>query len=189
MYFTDRNLWWSLKSTSNVNVYALVILICTSYQEVKNMWVTGFLWWNLICKLQVVLKKYEFALVHASDSTCAWCLNSTSATYMCVSGGKKCQFFRKFCVSAKWMIPWFCDDSKYVNNRQKIAGKKSYQCQWFHSISPPLPLFAGGDNFQSKILKWRGSEKNECLRGRKEFLPWILACGAYCFLSKKTSKN
>ena len=26
-------------------------------------------------------------------------------TYVCVSGGKKCQFFGKFCVRTKWMTP------------------------------------------------------------------------------------
>ena len=60
-----------------------------------------------------------------------------------------------------------------------------------HSISSPP--FCWGDNFQSQILKrGRGSEKNECLAGLKEFLPWMFArergC-LPCFLSKKAFKN
>ena len=45
-----------------------------------------------------------------------------------------------------------------------------------------LSLSAGGDNFHSQILKREESEKIECLRGFKEFLPWIFASGLTIFL-------
>ena len=57
-----------------------------------------------------------------------------------------------------------------------------------HSNDWPLrdPPFCWGDelantvdNFQSQILKRGESEKNKCLSGLKEFLPWIFAWGAY----------
>ena len=73
--------------------------------------------------------------------------------------------------------------------------KKQTAKNWFHQDTrdvikyitvSALPLSAEGDNFQSQILQRRGSGKNECLRGLKEFLPWIFVWGAYyCFLSKK----
>ena len=59
-----------------------------------------------------------------------------------------------------------------------------------HSISVPPPFSAGGDNLQSQILQRGGSEKNECLGGLKEFLPWIICWGAYnASCQKKTFKN
>ena len=56
---------------------------------------------------------------------------------------------------------------------------------------PPPPRFCWeGTTFTPKFNfeKW-GSEKNDCLDGLKEFLPWIFAKGLTCFLSKKTFKN
>ena len=36
-------------------------------------------------------------------------LSPDKRTYVCVSGGKKCWFFGKFCMRTKWMITqWFC---------------------------------------------------------------------------------
>ena len=53
----------------------------------------------------------------------------------------------------------------------------------------PLPPSAGRNNFQSHILKWEGFRKKKCVwGGLKQFLPWIFAQGAYCFLSKKDLK-
>ena len=45
-----------------------------------------------LVRRQIFLKNYYF-------------LPPDMHTFVCVSGGKKCQFFGKFCVRTKWMIP------------------------------------------------------------------------------------
>ena len=57
-----------------------------------------------------------------------------------------------------------------------------------HSISPP-PFSWGGQHSVPNFGKVE-SEKNGCLVGLKEFLPWIIAWGAYYdSCQKKTFKN
>ena len=71
------------------------------------------------------------------------------------------------------------ENERYKTIYQHITAHPQYH------ITPP-PLSAEGGNFQSQILKRGASEKNECLGGLKEFLPWIFAWrGLLCFLSKK----
>ena len=60
-----------------------------------------------------------------------------------------------------------------------------------HAFAPiPFLLGGGGGNFQSQILKKRGSEKNERLGGlQRVSVTDICLEGLLCFLSKKTFKN
>ena len=54
----------------------------------------------------------------------------------------------------------------------KIKIKRSFMR--LHSISP-LPFSARGTSFSPKFWKGGNQRINECLRGYKDFLPWIFA--------------
>ena len=42
-------------------------------------------------------------------------------TYMCVSGGKKCKFFRKFCGRTQWMIPLASWSLKHLHRGHSLS--------------------------------------------------------------------
>ena len=78
---------------------------------------------------------------------------------MCVSGGKKCYFFRKFCVRTKWIIPRLSGRSFLLckSNEQKITLCK---ISWFQSCSSPFQ-----NNFchGSVLSSFRKAKHKKCI--------------------------
>ena len=81
------------------------------------------------------------------------------AKYVCVSGGKKCWFFGKFCVRTKWMTPYQKSiKSSWGLNGYKLSPVKSclhfefiLKCYLVHNVNNVDIYFTLNKNHNSLL--------------------------------------
>ena len=77
---------------------------CNTVEKVASLWIGWsfifFHFFNLTHSVQM-LPSYRNQSIDLHSKSVDWFLYEGNA-----SGGKKCQFFRKFCVLTKWMSPF-----------------------------------------------------------------------------------
>ena len=54
---------------------------------------------------------------------------------MCVSGGEKCEFPKKFCVRTKWMIPIYEDSIELTESKVYSGSCQTCMMEFFAKIS------------------------------------------------------
>ena len=91
-------------------------------------------------------------------------------TYVCVSGGKKCQFFGKFSVCTKWMTPDDDNDDDHGGGFCRMFDKQ--KCLMPHFKSQTLPQLLTSTNLRYALNRnWTCGEP-------KLILYWLKLCSS-----------